>query len=93
MDDYEAIERRQRMRDIRSHAVAFLMLAVSLFALYTQMLYLALIPMFWLVFKAGKEKGREEAQRDLEEAIGLHAQRAVHTTAIEMSAASEHRLR
>lgn len=68
MDDYQAIERRQRMRDIRNHAVALFMLCISLFALYTHMFYLALIPMFWLTFKVGKEKGREEAHRDLEEA-------------------------
>ena len=63
MDDYQAIERRQRMRDIRNHAVALFMLCISLFALYTHMFYLALIPMFWLTFKVGKEKGREEVKR------------------------------
>ena len=71
MDEHRSATRAQRTEDIKSHAVAFVMLGLSLFALYTHTLYLAIIPLLWMAFRAGKEQGREAAHRDLEQASAL----------------------
>ncbi|MFL6651568.1 MAG: hypothetical protein ACJ8J7_09810 [Sulfurifustaceae bacterium] len=71
MDDYQTIARKRRLREIKEHAVAFLMLSVSLIALYLHEVYLAIIPLLWMAFRAGKEQGREEARRDIEQASAL----------------------
>lgn len=71
MDDVRFAARNQRLKEIKSHAVAFLMLGLALFALYTHMLYVAIIPLLWLAFRFGKEQGREEAHQDLEQASSL----------------------
>ena len=68
MDEYRAITRNHRIKEIKGHAVALLMLALSLLALYTQILYLAIIPLLWMAFRAGKEQGRDEAHKDIEQA-------------------------
>ena len=71
MDEYRSISQNYRAKEIKGHAVAFLMLALSLFALYTHTLYLAIIPLLWMAFRAGKEQGRDEAHKDLEQARTL----------------------
>lgn len=71
MDDYRSAARNYRLKEIKGHAVAFLMLGLSLFALYTHTLYLAIIPLLWMAFRFGKEQGREEAHKDLEQASSL----------------------
>lgn len=71
MDDYRSAARERRIKEIKAHAVAFLMLGLSLFALYTHTLYLATIPLLWMAFRVGKEQGREEAHRDMEQASAL----------------------
>lgn len=71
MEEYRSIIRDHRMKEIKGHAVAFLMLALSLFALYTHTVYLAIIPLLWMAFRAGKERGREQAQQDIEQARAL----------------------
>lgn len=71
MDENRSAVREQRIKEIKGHAVAFLMLGVSLFALYTHTLYLAAIPLLWMAFRAGREQGREEAHRDMEQASAV----------------------
>lgn len=71
MDDHRATVRNARTKEIKGHAVAFLMLGISLFALFTHMLYLAIIPLLWMAFRAGKEQGREQAHEDMEQAAAL----------------------
>jgi len=71
MDEHRSAARAQRIEDIKGHAVAFVMLGLSLFALYTHTLYLAIIPLLWMAFRAGKEQGREAAHRDMEQASAL----------------------
>ncbi len=71
MDEYQSIVRSNRMKEIKGHAVAFLMLGLSLFALYTHTLYLAIIPLLWMAFRVGKEQGREQAHQDMEQASAL----------------------
>ncbi len=71
MDEYTAAARRYRRREIKGHALALFMLALSLIALYTHTLYLASIPLLWLAYRAGKQQGREQAHEDLEQATAL----------------------
>lgn len=71
MDDYQSMTRHRRMREIKGHAIAFLMLGISLLALYLHELYLAIVPLLWMAFRAGKEQGREEARQDIEQASAL----------------------
>jgi hypothetical protein len=71
MEDYQTIVHDNRMREIKGHAIAFLMLGISLFALYTHALYLAIIPLLWMAFRVGKERGREQAQHDIEQTTAL----------------------
>lgn len=59
------------VKEVKGHIVAFVMLAISLFALYTHTLYLAIIPLLWMAFRAGKEQGREQAQKEMEQASKL----------------------
>lgn len=67
MDDYQLLARNRRWREIREHGVAFVMLGISLAALYLHELYLAIVPLLWMAFRAGKEQGREEERRDIEQ--------------------------
>lgn len=60
-----------RTKEAIGHAVAFLMLALSLFALYSHTLYLAIIPLLWMAFRVGKEQGREQAHHDIEQAASI----------------------
>lgn len=68
MDERRSIARRERVKELKGHAVAFLMLGLALVALYTHALYLAVVPLLWMAFRAGKEQGREEAHEDIERA-------------------------
>lgn len=65
MDEYESLSRRARWDETKSNAVAFVMLILSLLALYANMILLALVPLLWMAYKIGKEMGRSEAQHDL----------------------------
>lgn len=71
MDEYQATATRRGLRELKEHAVAILMLGISLVALYLHELSLAIIPLLWMAFRAGKEQGREEARRDIEKARTL----------------------
>ena len=71
MDEYREAARNYRLKEIKANAIAFLMLGISLFALYTHTLYLAIIPLLWMAFRAGKEQGREQAHKDIEQANTL----------------------
>jgi hypothetical protein len=71
MEEYKTIVHNNRMKDIKGHAVAFSMLAISLIAIYTHMIYLAIIPLLWMAFRVGKEQGREQAHQDIEQATAL----------------------
>ena len=68
MDDYRSAAHDQRLKEIKAHAVAVLMLTLSLVALYTHTLYLAIIPLLWIAFRAGREQGREQGLHDAEQA-------------------------
>jgi hypothetical protein len=68
VEERRAEMKKRRAKEIKSHAIAFLMLGLSLFALYTHMLYVAIIPLLWMAFRAGKEHGREQTIRDVEQA-------------------------
>lgn len=65
-DSRRALAQSERWKDLKGYAVALSMLALALFSLYTQVLVLAVIPLLWLGYRAGKERGREEAQEELE---------------------------
>lgn len=65
-DNRRALARSERWKEFKGYAIALSMLAIALFALYTGTLYLAVIPLLWLGYRAGKERGREEAQEELE---------------------------
>lgn len=65
MDEYQTLAKQHRRDEIKSSAIAFLMLVLALFALYSGVLLLALVPLFWLAYKIGKEMGRGEAQREI----------------------------
>ena len=66
MEDSRAFAQSERWKEIKGYAIALSMLAIALFALYTGTLYLAVIPLLWLGYRAGKERGREEAQEEME---------------------------
>lgn len=65
MDEYHALSRQHRWEEIRSSAVALLMLALALLALYANILLLALVPLVWMAYRIGREMGRGEAQREM----------------------------
>lgn len=71
MDDNQSATREARLKDLKAHAVAVFMLALSLVALYTHTLYLAVFPLLWIAFRAGREQGREQALEDIEQAKAL----------------------
>lgn len=66
MEDRGPLAQSERWKEIKAYAVALAMLAIALLALWTRLLYLAVIPLLWLGYRAGKERGREEAQQELE---------------------------
>lgn len=65
MDEYQSLARQHRWDEIKSSTIAFIMLALSLFALYSNVLLLALVPLVWMAYKIGKEMGRGEAQHEM----------------------------
>lgn len=66
MEERRALAQSERWKEIKGYAMALSMLAIALVALYTHTLYLAVVPLLWLGYRAGKERGREEAQEELE---------------------------
>lgn len=68
MDEYNTVKHKFRWDEFKSNMLALLMLALSLFALYSNMLLIALIPLIWMGYRIGKETGRHEAQQELAQA-------------------------
>ena len=68
MDEYNSARNKFRWDEFKNNALALLMLGFSLFALYSNMLLVALIPLVWMGYRIGKEMGRHEAQQELAQA-------------------------
>ncbi len=68
MEDYNSAKRKYRWDETKNNAVAFLMLGLALFALYSNMFLIALIPLIWMGYRVGKETGRHEAHQELAQA-------------------------
>jgi len=71
MEDYNSTKRKYRWDETKNNAVAFLMLGLALFALYSNMFLIALIPLIWMGYRVGKETGRHEAHQELAQASML----------------------
>ena len=71
MEDYNSAKRKYRWDETKNNAVAFLMLGLALFALYSNMFLIALIPLIWMGYRVGKETGRHEAHQELAQASML----------------------
>lgn len=71
MDEYNKANYKSRWDELKNNALALLMLALSLFALYSGVLLVALIPLIWMGYRIGKEAGRHEAERELAQASFL----------------------
>lgn len=65
MEALHTLTRRLRTFDIRHNGAAFGMLGISLFALYSNLFVLVVIPLIWMGYRIGKEIGRQEAQNEL----------------------------
>ena len=65
MDALHSIVRNLRTLDLRHNGAAFVMLAISLFALYSNLFVLVVIPLMWMGYRIGKEIGRQEANTEL----------------------------
>lgn len=61
----DAVRTIARHIDLPHSGVAFAMLGISLFALYSNILALGVIPLIWMGYRIGKEMGRQEAQSEL----------------------------
>ena len=68
MDALHSIVRHLRALDLRHNGVAFVMLAISLFALYSNLFVLVVIPLMWMGYRIGKEIGRQEANDEVAQA-------------------------
>ncbi len=68
MDALHDLVRKVRTLDLRHNAVAFVMLGISLFALYSNLFVLVVIPLMWMGYRIGKEMGRQEANDELTQA-------------------------
>ncbi len=68
MDALHDLARKLQTLDLRHNAVAFVMLAISLFALYSSLFVLVIIPLMWMGYRIGKEMGRQEANDELAQA-------------------------
>jgi len=68
MDALHDLVRKVRALDLRHNAVAFVMLSISLFALYSNLFVLVVIPLMWMGYRIGKEMGRQEANDELAQA-------------------------
>jgi len=53
------------MQALKHDGVAFIMLAISLVALYWGIFFLALVPLMWMGYRIGKEIGRQEAHNEM----------------------------
>lgn len=65
MEALHTLTRRLRTFDIRHNGTAFGMLGISLFALYSNLFVLVIIPLIWMGYRIGKEMGRQEAHDEL----------------------------
>lgn len=65
MEALHTLTRRLRTFDIRHNGAAFGMLGISLFALYSNLFVLIVIPLIWMGYRIGKEMGRQEAHDEL----------------------------
>ena len=68
MDALHDLVRKVRTLDLRHNVVAFVMLGISLFALYSNLFVLVVIPLMWMGYRIGKETGRQEANDELAQA-------------------------
>ncbi|MFP5350412.1 MAG: hypothetical protein ACLGHO_11285 [Gammaproteobacteria bacterium] len=64
MDALHTLARRARIVDARQNATALGMLAVSIFALYSNMIMLVIVPLVWVGYRIGKEVGRQQAHEE-----------------------------
>lgn len=53
------------MQALKHNGVAFIMLAISVVALYWGILFLALVPLIWMGYRIGKEMGRQEVHNEM----------------------------
>lgn len=65
MDALHTLARHARIIDARHDATALGMLAVSIFALYSNTFVLVIVPLVWMGYRIGKEMGRQEAHEEL----------------------------
>lgn len=65
MDALHTFIRQLRTLDLKQNGIAFGMLGIALFALYSGLLVFAIIPLLWMGYRIGKEMGRQEAQDEL----------------------------
>lgn len=72
MDALRTFIRQLRTLDLKQNGIAFGMLGIALFALYSGLLVLAIIPLLWMGYRIGKEMGRHEAHEEL-----AHAELAI----------------
>jgi len=65
MDALHTLARHARIIDVRHNATALGMLAISIFALYSNIFVLVIVPLVWMGYRIGKEIGRQEAHEEL----------------------------
>ena len=68
MDAFRTFTRHARMVDVRHNGAALGMLAISIFALYSNTFVLVIVPLIWMGYRIGKEMGRQEAHDELSHA-------------------------
>lgn len=65
MDAFHTLAHQARIIDLRHNGAALGMLAISIFALYSNTFVLVIIPLIWMGYRIGKEMGRQEAHDEL----------------------------
>lgn len=65
MEALHTLTRLMPAADVKQNGVAFSMLGISLFALYTGLFLLVIVPLMWMVYRVGKEMGRQEAHEEI----------------------------
>lgn len=61
----DAFRNIARYLDLQHTGVAFAMLGISIFSLYSHIFSLAVVPLIWMGYRIGKEIGRQEAHNEL----------------------------
>lgn len=79
MDALHTFIRQLRTLDLKQNGIAFGMLGIALFALYSGLLMFAIIPLLWMGYRIGKEMGRQEAQNEVTHAdLAAFPERSSH---------------